>query len=152
MIDMANFTPVESVVGGMLIGAGALTLLLCQGRIAGISGIVGGVLSQLWQRAAGELSWRLMFLLGLIIGPLLWFQFDFAPAISPTLQSYSVGWLLAAGLLVGLGTGIGSGCTSGHGICGIGRLSVRSVVATLLFMASAIITLFVVRHLLGGAP
>lgn len=133
---MENFTPLSALLGGAIIGSGALLLMLTLGRVAGISGITSSALFQSEGR-----SWRLAFVAGLLAGPLLvsllWADFSFA---TPEL-----GWqVVVAGLLVGVGTGIGSGCTSGHGICGIGRLSKRSIVATLIFMAAGflIATLF----------
>lgn len=128
---MENFTPIESLIGGSLIGLGALLLYLGCGRIAGISGIASSALFN----QAGR-SWRLAFVLGILAGPLL---------VSALLADFSYAtpdfsWqLILAGLLVGVGTGWGSGCTSGHGICGVSRLSVRSVVATLLFMLSGML-------------
>lgn len=133
---MDNFTPVSALFGGAMIGAGALMLMLFSGRVAGISGIAANAIFSREGRA-----WRLAFVLGLLAGPLLvtvlWSDFSYA---TPTF-----GWeVVVAGLLVGVGTGVGSGCTSGHGICGIGRLSVRSIAATLIFMAAGflIATLF----------
>lgn len=133
---MENFTPVSALLGGAMIGAGALMLMAFLGRVAGISGITA---SAIFNRDGR--TWRLAFVAGLLVGPLvvslLWADFSF---VTP-----SLGWeVVVAGLLVGVGTGVGSGCTSGHGICGIGRLSMRSVVATLVFMAAGflIATLF----------
>lgn len=123
MIDWANFTPWSSLTGGILIGVAAAMLLLLNGRIAGISGILGGLL----RPAAGDIAWRLAFVIGLIIAPLV---FGVA-AVLPTAQiDASTTTLIIAGLLVGLGTRYGSGCTSGHGVCGLSRLSPRSMVAT----------------------
>lgn len=125
---MENFTPISALLGGAMIGAGALMLMAFLGRVAGISGIAAGAIF-----APEGRSWRLAFVAGLLVGPLvvslLWADFSFATP--------SLGWeVVVAGLLVGIGTGVGSGCTSGHGICGIGRLSLRSVVATVIFMAA----------------
>ncbi|TCI04689.1 YeeE/YedE family protein [Corallincola luteus] len=139
MIDMANFTPVSALLGGMLIGTAALWLLLANGRIAGISGIFSGLFSL----SMADKRWRLMFLAGLLLGPQLW---QLAGGELPIFPKHSVFWLMAAGLLVGLGTGVGSGCTSGHGICGIGRLSPRSLVATVTFMVSAIVTVVIINQ------
>ena len=127
------------IAGGMLIGAGAATLLLLNGRVAGVSGILGNVVRE----AAGEQGWRLAFLLGLLLPAL-------ALGTGPALLPYHWGWAIASGLLVGAGTQIGSGCTSGHGVCGLANLSTRSLVATSVFMGTAIITVYVVRHV--GAP
>jgi len=139
-----NFTPVSALIGGALIGLGAAVMLLASGRIAGISGIVGGMLSP----QTGDFVWRLCFVAGLVLGAGLFAVI--APdhfAVDLNASSVSV---IAAGLLVGYGTRLGSGCTSGHGVCGIGRLSPRSYVATPLFMASAMLTVWVVRHGLGA--
>ena len=138
-IDMTAFTPVAALLGGALIGLAAVLLVLFNGRIAGISGIVGGLLPP---RASG---WRVAFVIGLLAAP--WVYGLFAPvpaAASPA--SWPV--LVLAGLLVGCGTRLGSGCTSGHGVCGLSRLSVRSLVATLCFMAAGFATVFVARHVL----
>ncbi|MBJ94924.1 MAG: YeeE/YedE family protein [Rickettsiales bacterium] len=142
---MENFTPLLSALGGVLIGLAAVLLLLWQGRIAGISGILGS----LWTRQgrAGA-SFRLPFLLGLVLTGVLLAQLH--PAGFAVEVSRSPAALIAAGLLVGFGTQLGSGCTSGHGVCGLGRLSSRSLAATLTFMASGAITAAVVTHLLGG--
>ena len=129
----------RAVAGGMLIGAGAATLLLLNGRVAGVSGILGNLVRE----AAGEQGWRVGFLLGLLVPALI---LGTGPALLPW------HWLLAvvSGLLVGAGTQIGSGCTSGHGVCGLANLSTRSLVATGVFMTAAMLTVFVVRH--GGVP
>jgi len=140
-IDWNTFTPLSAAAGGLLIGIAAALLALLQGRIAGISGIVGGLLAP---RAAGDTGWRLAFVGGLLLAPLLYrlvaeWQ---APAVD-------AGWgtLVVAGLLVGFGTRLGSGCTSGHGVCGLSRLSPRSFAATLVFMGAGFATVFVLRHL-----
>ncbi|TPG73793.1 YeeE/YedE family protein [Pseudomonas arsenicoxydans] len=142
MINMSHFTPLSALLGGLLIGTGAALLILFNGRIAGISGIVGGLLRPL----AGDVSWRMAFVLGLIMAPLLYRLI--APL--PELQ-IDAGYplLIGAGILVGVGTRYGSGCTSGHGVCGLSRLSPRSAVATGVFMSVGFITVFVIRHLLG---
>lgn len=129
----------RATAGGMLIGAGSATLLLLNGRIAGVSGILGNVV----RNAIGEQGWRLAFLVGLVVPA---FILGTGPADLPQRWPLAV----AAGLLVGAGTQIGSGCTSGHGVCGLANLSTRSLVATLAFMTSAVLTVFVVR--LAGAP
>lgn len=145
-IDWAAFTPWSSLAGGALIGLSALLLLHANGRIAGISGIVGGLLRPGQATNKGEFSWRLAFVLGLLAAPLLWGLLAKRPALV-----IDADWplLIVAGLLVGISTRYGAGCTSGHGVCGISRLSPRSLVATLLFMASGFVTVYVIRHLLG---
>lgn len=141
---MTEFTPVAATIGGVLIGLAAASLLLLNGRIAGVSGIVGSSLSG----QAGDRAWRIAFLLGLPLGA------AFVGAMQGGLASdipSTPGVLVAAGLLVGIGTQVGGGCTSGHGVCGISRGSKRSIVATLTFMASGAATVFIVRHVIGGA-
>lgn len=141
-IDWAHFTPWSSLAGGALIGLAATLFILLNGRIAGISGIVGGLL----RPARGDVLWRVCFISGLLIAPLL-FRALFQ---QPDMQIDAGTWtLIIAGLLVGIGTRYGSGCTSGHGVCGLSRHSPRSLVATAAFMASGFLTVFVVRHLLG---
>lgn len=141
---MENFTPLSALIGGALIGLSAAILWVSDGRIAGISGIVGGLINP----AEGEVGWRLAFLLGLCTAPLVyWVGAGGLPAIT---ISGSVPLLLAGGLLVGFGTRLGGGCTSGHGVCGMARLSPRSLVATLVFMAGGFAATFAVRHLVVG--
>lgn len=141
-IDWANFTPWPSLAGGALIGLAATLFILLNGRIAGISGVIGGLL----RPAKGDVFWRVSFIAGLVIAPVL-FQATFD---QPDIEiSASTLTLIAAGLLVGVGTRYGSGCTSGHGVCGLSRRSPRSLVATAAFMASGFLTVFVIRHLLG---
>ena len=142
---MENFTPVASLCGGMLIGLSASILLLCDGKIAGISGIAGGLLSPI----KGDTLWRALFLLGLLTGGFLFRLI--APQVFAITLSRSTGTLIAAGLLVGFGTRLGNGCTSGHGVCGISRFSPRSVVATITFMITGIVTVYIINHLLGGS-
>jgi uncharacterized membrane protein YedE/YeeE len=142
---MNMFTPFASLVGGILIGLSASLLLLLHGRIAGISGIVGESLNA----RRDELAWRLLFLAGLLAGGTL--MAFIKPAAFPSRLPASPALLIAAGLLVGFGTRLGSGCTSGHGVCGLGRLSKRSLAATAIFMLTGAATVFVFRHLLGGA-
>lgn len=142
-IDWLNFTPWSALAGGALIGLAASIFALANGRIAGISGLLGSLL----QRGAEGRGEKAAFLLGLLLAPLLWGLFANMPTIH--FQSGSLG-LIVAGLLVGIGTRYGAGCTSGHGVCGISRLSPRSLVATLCFMAAGFLTVFVLRHLLGG--
>jgi uncharacterized membrane protein YedE/YeeE len=137
-----NFTPVSGLVGGLLIGLAAALLLLLNGRISGISGIVGGLLV----RESSETSWRVMFVAGLLLGALA-YVLATGSAISVKMQA-SLPVLVVAGLLVGFGTRLGSGCTSGHGICGIARLSKRSIAATAMFLGVAILTVFLTRHAL----
>ena len=141
-IDWANFTPWASLAGGMLIGLAAAMFILLNGRIAGISGIVGGLL----RPAKGDVFWRVAFIAGLALAPLLYQSAFTLPVVE---VNASVAVLIAAGLLVGVGTRFGSGCTSGHGVCGLGRRSPRSLVATLAFMASGFLTVFIVRHVIS---
>ncbi|MDH4566358.1 YeeE/YedE family protein [Pseudomonas sp. BN414] len=143
-IDWPAFTPWSALAGGALIGLSSSLFILANGRIAGISGLLGSLL----QREDGGLGEKALFLLGLLLSPLLWVALSEAPEVR-----IETGWagLLMAGLLVGVGTRLGSGCTSGHGVCGLARLSLRSLVATLCFMATGFLTAFVLRHLLGGA-
>ena len=141
-IDWLNFTPWSALSGGALIGLAASLFILANGRITGISGLLGSVLQ--W----GSDGWgeKALFLLGLLLAPLFWTLFAAFPMIQ-----FQTGWvgLVLAGLLVGVGTRYGSGCTSGHGVCGISRLSPRSLVATLCFMSTGFATVYVVRHVLG---
>ena len=142
-VDWLNFTPWSSLAGGALIGLAASLFVVANGRIAGISGLIGSLL----QRGSEGGSEKALFLLGLLISPLLWGSFSSLPKID-----FQSGWfgLIVAGVLVGIDTRYGSGCTSGHGVCGISRLSPRSMVATACFMFSGFVTVFVLRHLLGG--
>ena len=140
-IDWTSFTPWSAAIGGVIIGLAVALFALVNGRIAGISGIVGGLL----RPAPGDVTWRLAFVAGLIAAPLC-----FAIVAKPQVvvdASYPA--LVVGGLLVGIGTRYGAGCTSGHGVCGISRLSPRSIVATLSFMAAGVATVFVVRHVIG---
>lgn len=136
------FTPVSALIGGALIGISASMMLGLNGRVAGISGILGGAL----RPRSGEWGWRAAFLGGLFIGGLT--LLAFVPGAIPRAGGESVVLPILAGLLVGLGTEIGSGCTSGHGVCGISRFSMRSIVATVTFVAMGMASTFVVRHLL----
>lgn len=142
-IDVSAFTPLSALVGGLMIGLAAALLVLLNGRIAGISGILGGLLRPL----RGETAWRIAFLAGLVLAPLAWASTSALPAIRID-AGYPT--LIAAGLLVGIGTRYAAGCTSGHGVCGLSRLSPRSLIATLSFMASGFATVFLVRHVIGG--
>jgi uncharacterized membrane protein YedE/YeeE len=140
---MSQFTPFSSLAGGLLIGTAASLLLWLNGRIAGISNISRGLLGQ----RKGDTLWRVLFLGGLVAGAgLYYFLFDHAPVPR---DQFPV-WLLGiAGVLVGFGTSLANGCTSGHGVCGLGRLSLRSLVATIVFLVTGILTAFVIRRLLG---
>lgn len=140
---MENFTPVSAIAGGLLIGVAATLMLLVYGRIAGISGILGGILFPL----QGETLWRVIFLVGLVAGAAV-YPLISATSVQWTAQTGSIGMVIA-GLLVGFGTRMGSGCTSGHAICGIARISKRSFAATGVFMVTAVITVYVLRHLSG---
>jgi uncharacterized membrane protein YedE/YeeE len=142
-IDWIAFTPWSALAGGVLIGIAAAMFVLLNGRIAGISGVLGGLL----RPARHDIGWRLAFVGGLVAAPMLYGLLGPRPAID---IDAGVGTLVAAGLLVGVGTRYGSGCTSGHGVCGLSRLSPRSVAATAVFMAAGFITVYVVRHLLGA--
>jgi uncharacterized membrane protein YedE/YeeE len=141
---MANFTPLSAAIGGVLIGLSAVLLMLLTGRIAGISGIFSGLLNLRGE----DKGWRIAFITGLILAPIIagWIGYGMA---SPKLPA---NWAIitAAGLLVGFGTRLGGGCTSGHGICGVGRLSMRSIAATIVFMTTAGITVAITHHVLGG--
>ncbi len=141
---MYHFTPFASLLGGALIGLAASMLLLFSGRVAGITGITGGLV----RPAAGDLSWRLMFIAGLVAGGAVLLLVS--PGAFHVGIHRSFAALAVAGLLVGFGARLGSGCTSGHGVCGLSRLSRRSLVATLTFMATGALAVFVVVHLLGG--
>jgi uncharacterized membrane protein YedE/YeeE len=131
------------LAGGLMLGVASIILLATLGRIAGVSGITWGAIS------GPDRAWRILFVIGIVLGTVIAHQTTGLPTPAP----HEGSWLLAvgAGLLVGIGTRVGSGCTSGHGVCGIGRLSGRSIAATITFMATGVITVFVVRHVLGGA-
>jgi uncharacterized membrane protein YedE/YeeE len=141
-IDWTNFTPWASLIGGLLVGLATAMFLLLNGRIAGISGILGGLL----RPTKGDIGWRIAFIAGLIFSPIAFSVAAPLPAVQIDAGTTS---LIMAGLLVGIGTRYGSGCTSGHGVCGISRLSPRSMVATTFFMLAGFITVFVTRHLIG---
>lgn len=140
---MENFTPISALAGGAMIGAAAAVLLWLNGRIAGISGILNGVLVP----QSGDTAWRALFLLGLVAGASLYVSLN--PAGYAPRTGFPIGLLIAGGLLVGFGTRMGSGCTSGHGVCGVARLSIRSAIATVAFLLTGIFTVFVVRHVIG---
>ncbi|MDN2708336.1 YeeE/YedE family protein [Janthinobacterium sp. SUN118] len=139
-IDWQHFTPWTSLAGGMLIGLAAALLILFNGRIAGISGIVAGLL----RPRRGDLGWRIAFLAGLVGSPLLWQLWQ---ALPPVRIGADTPALVVAGLLVGVGVRYGAGCTSGHGVCGLSRLSPRSLAATCAFMAAGFLTVYLLRHL-----
>lgn len=143
-IDWLSFTPVPSLLGGMILGIAAALYVLLHGRILGISGIIAGLIHP----RQGDRVWRIALTLGLITAPFLAALFF---EIRPIVE-VDTGWLaiVLSGLLVGFGTQYGSGCTSGHGICGLSRLSPRSLVATLAFMGAGFLTVFILRHLIGG--
>lgn len=143
-IDWASFTPWSALFGGAMIGLAAAMFVLMNGRIAGISGIVGGLLGP---RVDGDTGWRLAFIFGMVLAPAAWLLFHALPEIRID-AGYPI--LILAGLLVGISTRYGAGCTSGHGVCGISRLSPRSIIATLMFMGSGFATVYVMRHLIGG--
>ncbi|EPL9569174.1 YeeE/YedE family protein [Providencia rettgeri] len=143
-IDWVNFTPGSAAIGGVLIGIAAAILLIFNGRIAGISGILGGILKP----TKGDTAWKVAFILGIIISPLLFMWGAYTPEVN---IAASTPVLIIAGLLVGFGTRLGSGCTSGHGICGMARFSRRSIVAVLIFMVVAFVTVAISNHFgLGG--
>lgn len=142
-IDWMAFTPWSALAGGVLIGLAAALFVLLNGRIAGISGIVGGLLTP----RRGDIGWRLAFVIGMLLVPTLWLAVTALPTINIE-AGYPL--LIVAGLVVGISTRYGAGCTSGHGVCGISRLSPRSIVATLAFMATGFATVFVVRHVIGS--
>ena len=143
-LDTLHFTPGMSLLGGLLIGTASALFILANGRIAGISGILGGLL----RPTSGDVMWRLALLLGLIVAPAV-----LAVFVAPVIPTIDAGptTLIIAGLLVGIGTRYGGGCTSGHGICGLSRLSPRSLIATLAFMGSGMAIVFAMRHLLINA-
>ncbi len=142
LIDWTHFTPWSALAGGILLGLASALFVLLNGRILGISGIVGGLL----RPRAGDTGWRLAFVLGMLVAPGMYWLLA-----GPTAPRIDAGWgtVVLAGLLVGLGTRYGSGCTSGHGVCGLSRLSPRSLVATLAFMGAGFATVFIARHVLG---
>ena len=143
IIDWNNFTPWTALAGGALIGISAALFILFNGRIAGISGIIGG----LFRPVMHDAGWRIAFTLGLILAPIIWLLFAELPNIQID-ATYNL--LIVAGVIVGFGARYGSGCTSGHGVCGISHLSPRSIIATLAFMGTGFLTVFIMRHILGA--
>lgn len=141
-IDWTNFTPWASLTGGILLGIASSMFILVNGRILGISGILGGLV----RPAKGDAGWRLSFLAGMLVAPTLYALFA-----TPIVARIDAGWVTVgiAGLLVGIGTRYGSGCTSGHGVCGLSRLSPRALVATVAFMGAGFVTVFLARHALA---
>lgn len=137
---MAHFTPITSLIGGLLIGLSTLLMIRWLGKIAGISGIVG----QLWHGSRQDKLWRWAFVIGLLLSPAVYQLFATLPEVDIVAHPWQ---LVVAGLLVGFGSRLGSGCTSGHGVCGLSRLSPRSLVATLTFMMTAMIMVWLMRHL-----
>jgi uncharacterized membrane protein YedE/YeeE len=146
-VPATEFTPLASFVGGALIGLAAVLFMLVNGRIAGVSGLVRRLLPPY---SAPSFPESVLFIAGLILAPLIW-TFATSEAVHQTVAP-SLSLNAVAGLLVGFGTVLGSGCTSGHGVCGLARFSKRSLVATLTFMATAVVTVFLVRHVTGGWP
>lgn len=142
-IDWTQFTPWTALAGGILLGIAAAAFILLNGRVLGVSGILGGLLVP----SRSDTSWRVFFLLGMVLAPATLTLLAPSFISAPRIEAGSVA-IIAAGLLVGLGTRYGSGCTSGHGVCGLSRLSPRSLVATLAFMASGFVTVYVIRHLI----
>ena len=142
LIDWTHFTPWAALAGGVLLGLASALFVLLNGRVLGISGIVGGLLRPL----AGDMGWRLAFVLGMLVAPGLYWL-----VVGPTQPRIDANWgmVVIAGLLVGVGTRYGSGCTSGHGVCGLSRMSPRSLVATLAFMGAGFVTVFLIRHALA---
>ncbi len=153
---MHDFTPISAAAGGALIGLASVWLLAANGRIAGASGILHGLFSPPEAQAGlhdaregpPDARWRAWFISGLLLAGLAW---QAAGAPVPLREGFPLGWAAAGGLLVGFGTRMGGGCTSGHGVCGLGRLSARSLVAVVVFMATGVISAYVVRHVLGVA-
>lgn len=143
-IDWTHFTPWISLSGGILLGVASALFILLNGRILGVSGILGGLLPA----KTGDATWRITFMLGLFVSPLVMKALAPADFLHAPRIDADMTMIIAAGLLVGLGTRYGSGCTSGHGVCGLSRLSPRSMVATGVFMAAGFVTVFVIKHIL----
>jgi len=145
-IDWIHFTPWASLAGGVLLGVASALFILFNGRVLGISGILGGLLSP----KKGDVSWRVFFILGMFVAPLAWnLLVPASYAATPVRFDATLPVLIIAGLLVGVGTRYGAGCTSGHGVCGLSRLSPRSLVATASFMAVGFLTVYLIRHVFG---
>ncbi|HIF51385.1 MAG TPA: YeeE/YedE family protein [Thiotrichaceae bacterium] len=142
---MENFTPYSALAGGVLLGISASLLLLFNGRIAGISGILSGVFTT---SNSAEKVWRLLFLLGMVVAGFT-YQLLFPDSFVER-EDFPLSLLLIGAFIVGFGTRMGGGCTSGHGVCGIGRLSKRSIIATVVFMTSGVATVYVIRHVFGA--
>lgn len=139
------FTPLQSLGGGVLIGLAAVLLMLTHGRVFGATGILAGVIAP---EDRNDLAWRLAAIAGMVTGPALFYVFSGGmPAVDVPVSTLA---LIVGGLIVGIGVTYGAGCTSGHGVCGMARLSTRSIVATLTFMATTLVTVFVIRHVIGG--
>ncbi len=145
-IDWNHFTPWAALAGGLILGLAAAAFVLFSGRILGISGIVGGLLRPQQGKNSKDIAWRIAFLLGMLAAPLL---YRLVVGVSEVRIDASWGMVVLAGLLVGVGTRYGAGCTSGHGVCGLSRLSPRSLVATLAFMGAGFATVYAIRHLLA---
>lgn len=143
-IDWTHFTPWASLAGGVLLGLASALFILFNGRVLGISGILGGLIKP----STGDVGWRVALVAGLLVSPLVYGWLAPEGFITAPRIDASLGLVVLAGLLVGIGTRYGSGCTSGHGVCGLSRLSPRSLVATLAFMAAGFATVFVIRHLI----
>jgi uncharacterized protein len=141
---MANFTPLSAAIGGALIGLAATMLMLLAGRVAGVGGIAAGMLGL----GTGDRAWRVAFVAGLILAPIAAMLAGYAVPMPQMPSSWML--IIAAGALIGFGARLGSGCTSGHGVCGIARLSKRSIVATMIFMGTAVVTVALMRHVIGG--
>lgn len=144
-MEIVNFTPLPAFIGGCIIGLSAALLLWLNGRIAGVSGIAGGIIYP----NLGDMDWRIFFVIGLILGGLIYQWMGFSPDVHSIQAVVSSPMLLLGGFLVGVGSTLGSGCTSGHAVCGIARFSQRSIVATLTFMLAAAITVYLIRHVVG---
>lgn len=142
----SEFTPWSALTGGLLIGLSAALLIALLGRVAGISGITGALLQVPTWSSVKQWGWRLAFIIGMVSAPLIWQLFAPLPNMKMPSNPFVI---IAAGLLVGFGTRMGSGCTSGHGVCGLSRLSLRSLAATATFMATGVITVFVIRHVIA---
>jgi uncharacterized protein len=139
-MNWVDASPVSALIGGMLIGVAASMLISLNGKIAGVSGILGGLLPP----KKNDTAWRLLFILGLVVSPIIYSLFNPLPSVSVNANSMQI---ITAGLLVGLGTRYGSGCTSGHGVCGIARLSSRSIAATITFILTGALTVYLLRLL-----